>query len=189
MNSSSQCPVQSLPLPHAAKDLSLSHYFLMTRFISFAQTFQLTSPGDSQRDLAQLRQQLEDYGLKCSQLQSSLRRQEEELAVREREIVQLQQRLEVAEEGQAACKRRMEATERFKEEEVRSVRETSQRIKEEEVKAARQLAADSIDQLKVCMCLQKVWKQGRDEKIQEDHPTSTCILHDYYSENVACIRC
>ena len=78
---------------------------------------------------------------------------EEEVSDKERRIVQLQQRLAVAEEGQAACQRRLEATERFKEEELRSVRETSKRIKEEEVKAARQLAAYTVDQLKVCVCL------------------------------------
>lgn len=71
------------------------------------------------------------------------------MAERERRIGQLQQRLAVAEEGQAANKRMREASERFKEEEMRRMRETNERIRQEEAQASRRLAADSIDQLKV----------------------------------------
>ena len=109
----------------------------------------MSSPSDFRQDLARLQRQLEESGLKCSQLQSSLHRLEEEVTDRESKIVHLQQRLAVTEEDQAASKRRMEATQRLTEEEIRSMRETSERIKEEEVKAARQLVAGTIDQLKV----------------------------------------
>ena len=135
-------------MPHKLSSTELILTFKC--LVSFAQMLQPSYSSNSQQNLLLLQHDLEERNLQCTQLQSSVRRLEEELAEKKRSIGQLQQKLAVAEEGQATSKWRLEeATESFKVEEIQSVRETSKRVKEEAVMAVQPLAADTVDQLQV----------------------------------------